>query len=137
MHQNHANRVAFLCIYFGNIFFSHIDLIMLILKIFIIQRMVIYIYVWFLWFYQRCKYIFVNFMLSASIYCIFRRTNLLNYLNSNVDLIRLFMYTLNHYITYLYVYLFGVKYLKNVFEKPFFQYNTLVQETERVNAFTF
>lgn len=64
-------------------------------------------------------YIFVNFILSTLIYCIFRRMNLLDNLDSNVDLIRLFMYTLNHYINNLNAYLFGVKYLKNVFENLF------------------
>ncbi|CAC5420779.1 unnamed protein product [Mytilus coruscus] len=47
---------------------------------------------------------FVNFMLSIARYCIFRRRNLLKNLNSNVDLIRLFKYTVKHYITYLYEY---------------------------------
>ncbi|CAG2190774.1 unnamed protein product [Mytilus edulis] len=80
---------------------------------------------------------FVNFMLSVVRYCIFRRRNLLKNLNSNVDLIRLFKYTVKHYITYLYEYLCDARCMRNVFEKHFLKNNILVQETEGVITFNF
>ncbi|CAC5426724.1 unnamed protein product [Mytilus coruscus] len=80
---------------------------------------------------------FINFMLSIARYCIFRRRNLLKNLNSNVDLIRQFKYTVKHYITYLYKYLCDARCMRNVFEKHFLKNNILVQETEGVIAFNF
>ncbi|CAC5419092.1 unnamed protein product [Mytilus coruscus] len=44
---------------------------------------------------------FLNFFMSVARYCIFRRRNLLNSGYSNVNLIKLFQYTLKHYVTYI------------------------------------
>ena len=45
--------------------------------------------------------IFLNFMLSIARYCVLRRRNLVKNGQNNIDLIRLFSYTLKHYVVYL------------------------------------
>jgi hypothetical protein len=51
---------------------------------------------------------------------------------NNIDLIRLFSYTLKHYVVYFYEYLCKLKDMRKVFEKNFLSDNTIVQETNGV-----
>ncbi|CAG2242715.1 unnamed protein product [Mytilus edulis] len=60
---------------------------------------------------------FLNFFMSVARYCIFRRRNLLNSGYSNVNLIKLFQYTLKHYVTYMYVYLCQSHNMSHIFQK--------------------
>jgi hypothetical protein len=43
---------------------------------------------------------FINFMLSVARYCVFRRRNLVKNNMNSIDIIRLFKYTLKHYVVY-------------------------------------
>jgi hypothetical protein len=49
--------------------------------------------------------------------------------------IRLFSYTLKHYVVYFYEYLCKLKDMRKVFEKNFLSDNTIVQETNGVIVF--
>jgi hypothetical protein len=64
-----------------------------------------------------------------------RRRNLVKYGQTNIDLIRLFSYTLKHYVIYFYEYLCKLKDMRKVFEKNFLSDNTIVQETNGVIIF--
>jgi hypothetical protein len=44
--------------------------------------------------------IFLNFMLSIARYCVLRRRNLVKNGQNSIDLIRLFSYTLKHYVVF-------------------------------------
>ena len=79
--------------------------------------------------------IFLNFMLSIARYCVLRRRNLVKNGQNNIDLIRLFSYTLKHYVVYFYEYLCKLKDMRKVFEKNFLSDNTIVQETNGVIVF--
>jgi hypothetical protein len=79
--------------------------------------------------------IFLNFMLSIARYCVLRRRNLIKNGQNNIDLIRLFSYTLKHYVVYFYEYLCKLKDMRKVFEKNFLSDNTIVQETNGVIVF--
>jgi hypothetical protein len=48
-------------------------------------------------------------MLSIARYCVLRRRNLVKNGQNNIDLIRLFSYTLKHYVVYFYEYLCKLK----------------------------
>ena len=78
---------------------------------------------------------FLNFLLSIARYCIFRRRNLVNNGHSTVNLVKLFQYTLKHYITYMHVYFCQIRNMANVFEKKFLLHNPLITETENVLTF--
>jgi hypothetical protein len=79
--------------------------------------------------------IFLNFMLSIARYCVLRRRNLVKNGQNNIDLIRLFSYTLKHYVVYFYEYLCKLKDMRNVFEKNFLSDSTIVQERNDVIVF--
>ncbi|CAG2253157.1 unnamed protein product [Mytilus edulis] len=78
---------------------------------------------------------FLNFFMSVARYCIFRRRNLLNSGYSNVNLIKLFQYTLKHYVTYMYVYLCRCHNMSHIFQKKFVMDNPLLEETDNVLVF--
>ena len=78
---------------------------------------------------------FLNFFMSVARYCIFRRRNLLNSGYSNVNLIKLFQYTLKHYVTYMYVYLCQSHNMSHIFQKKFVMDNPLLEETDNVLVF--
>jgi hypothetical protein len=63
------------------------------------------------------------------------RRNLVRNGQNNIDLIRLFSYTLKHYVVYFYEYLCKLKDMRKVFEKNFLSDNTIVQETNGVIVF--
>ena len=70
----------------------------------------------FRWKMKGVNDVFLNFMLSIARFCIFRRRNLVNNGNSNVNLVKLFQYTLKHYIIYMHVFLCQLRDMKNVFQ---------------------
>lgn len=78
---------------------------------------------------------FLNFMLSVARYCIFRRRNLVKLAQSNVDVIRLFKYTLRHYVSYYYEYLCILKDMQSIFEKKFIMHNPIVKQSDEILIF--
>ena len=78
---------------------------------------------------------FINFMLSVARYCVFRRRNLVKNNMNSIDIIRLFKYTLKHYVVYFYEYLCQMRKMRSIFDRHFLQNNTIVQETNNVILF--
>ena len=78
---------------------------------------------------------FVNFFLSTTRYCIFKRRNSCTNGKNNINLVQLFKYTLKHYVTYFYEYMCQRNKLNALFQKKFLLNNPLVQETENVICF--
>ncbi len=85
--------------------------------------------------YKGVNIDFINFMLSVARYCIFRRRNIVKLSKSNVDIIRLFRYTLKHFVSYYYEYLCKMKNMDILFEKKFINNNTIIKRTEDILIF--
>lgn len=78
---------------------------------------------------------FVNFLMSTVRLCIYKRRNLVMNGHRNVNLTKLFQYTLKHYVSYFYVYMCQHNQYKRIFEERFVLYNPLVEETNSVIVF--
>lgn len=68
---------------------------------------------------------FVNFLLSIARLCLMKRRSVFNQSGSKMDIIKLFKYTLQHYVTYFKTYCKNVQ-KDNIFKKYFVDDNSIV-----------
>ena len=78
---------------------------------------------------------FLNFLFSLARFCIFKRRNLLQMKNEQLDVVRFFKYTLKHYVSYFHMYCCNMFNKRLIFEKYFLKDNPLVLETDDVLIF--
>lgn len=78
---------------------------------------------------------FLNFIFSLVRFCIFKRRNISNLKNENLDIVRFFKHTLRHYVSYFHVYCCKMNNKRTLFEKHFLNDNELVSETDDILVF--
>jgi len=78
---------------------------------------------------------FLNFIFSLVRFCIFKRRNISNLKNENLDIVRFFKHTSRRYVSYFHVYYFKMNNKRTLFEKYFLNDNELLSETDDILVF--